>query len=111
MDTSGFADGILEAATYEGEVYGLAPTVNTLGIYYNKDLLPAAGVQPPTTWEELKAAAAKLTEGDRYGVAFSGIATYEGSWQFLPFMWSNGGDETDLTSPKVPRPCCSGRTW
>ena len=101
VDTSGFADGILEAATYEGEVYGLAPTVNTLGIYYNKDLLQAAGVQPPTTWEELKAAAAKLTEGDRYGVAFSGIATYEGSWQFLPFMWSNGGDETDLTSPKV----------
>ena len=61
VDTSGFADGILEAATYEGEVYGLAPTVNTLGIYYNKDLLQAAGVQPPTTWEELKAAAAKLT--------------------------------------------------
>ena len=53
VDTSGFADGILEAATYEGEVYGLAPTVNTLGLFYNEDLLAAAGIQPPKTWDEL----------------------------------------------------------
>lgn len=101
VDTSGFAEGMLEAATYEGEVYGLAPTANTLGIFYNTELLEAAGVEPPKTWDELKAAAAKLTQGDTYGIAFSAIATYEGSWQFLPFMWSNGGDETDLTSPEV----------
>ncbi|WP_299167906.1 extracellular solute-binding protein [uncultured Arthrobacter sp.] len=101
VDTSGFAQGMLEAATYEGEVYGLAPTANTLGIFYNPELLEAAGVEPPTTWDELKTAAEQLTEGDQYGIAFSAIATYEGSWQFLPFMWSNGGEETDLTSPEV----------
>lgn len=101
IDTSGFADGMLEAATYEGEVYGLAPTANTLGIFYNKELLAAAGVEPPKTWDELKSVAAALTQGGTYGIAFSGIATYEGSWQFLPFMWTNGGDETDLTTPEV----------
>ena len=101
VDTSGFAEGMLEAATYDGEVYGLAPTANTLGIFYNKELLAAAGVEPPKTWDELKAAAAALTQGGTYGLAFSAIATYEGSWQFLPFMWTNGGDETDLTSPEV----------
>ncbi|MFU8947450.1 sugar ABC transporter substrate-binding protein [Mycetocola zhadangensis] len=101
IDTSGFADGILEAATYEDEVYGLAPTVNTLGLFYNEDLLAAAGIQPPTTWEELKTAASALTTGDQYGLAFSAIATYEGSWQFLPFMWTNGGDETELDTPEV----------
>ncbi|MFY9713789.1 MAG: extracellular solute-binding protein [Microbacterium sp.] len=101
VDTSGFAQGILDAASYEGEVYGLAPTVNTLGLFYNEELLAAKGVTPPTTWDELKTAAAALTEGDTYGLAFSSIATYEGSWQFLPFMWTNGGDETDLTSPEV----------
>jgi multiple sugar transport system substrate-binding protein len=101
VDISGFADGILEAATYEDEVYGLAPTVNTLGLFYNETLLAEAGIEPPTTWDELKTAAAALTSGDQYGLAFSGIATYEGSWQFLPFMWTNGGDETDLTTPEV----------
>jgi len=100
VDTSGYIDGIIEAATYEGEVYGLAPAVNTLGLFYNVDILEAAGIAPPTTWAELKDAAAKLTVGDQYGMAFSAIATYEGSWQFLPFMWTNGGDETDLQTPE-----------
>ncbi|MCU1561502.1 extracellular solute-binding protein [Mycetocola sp.] len=101
VNISGFADGILEAATYEDEVYGLAPTVNTLGLFYNETLFAEAGIEPPTTWDELKTAAAALTSGDQYGLAFSGIATYEGSWQFLPFMWTNGGDETDHTTPEV----------
>lgn len=101
VDTEGFAQGILDAATYEDEVYGLAPAVNTLGIFYNKTLLDEAGIEVPKTWDELKTAAAALTEGDRYGVAFSAIANYEGSWQFLPFMWTNGGDETDLQTPEV----------
>lgn len=100
VDTSGYIDGIIEAATYEGEVYGLAPAVNTLGLFYNADILDAAGIEPPTTWAELKDAAAKLTVGDQYGLAFSAIATYEGAWQFLPFMWTNGGDETDLQTPE-----------
>lgn len=101
VDTSGFAQGILDAATYDGEVYGLGPAVNTLGLFYDVEALDEAGIEPPKTWDELKEAAAELTEGDRYGLAFSAIANYEGSWQFLPFMWTNGGDETDLTSPEV----------
>ncbi len=101
VDTSGFSEGILEAATYEGEVYGLAPAVNTLALFYNTEVLAAAGIEPPETWEELKTAAAALTTGEQYGLALSAIATYEGSWQFLPFMWTNGGDETELDSPEV----------
>ncbi|MGO3885914.1 MAG: sugar ABC transporter substrate-binding protein [Mycetocola sp.] len=97
----GFIQGFVDAGTREGELYGLGPAANTLGLFYNKTLLEEAGIEPPTTWDELKDASAKLTDGDRYGIAFSSIATYEGSWQFLPFLWTNGGDETDLTSPAV----------
>lgn len=100
VNTDGFAQGMLDAGTYEGKVYGLAPTANTLGIFYNKKLLTDAGLTPPTTWDELKSTAKALTSGDQYGVAFSAIATYEGTWQFLPFMWTNGGDETNLDSPE-----------
>ncbi|WP_138416165.1 sugar ABC transporter substrate-binding protein [Sinomonas gamaensis] len=101
IPTDGFADGVLQAGTYNGKVYGLAPTVNTIALFYNKDLLAKAGVQPPTTWDELKAAAAKLTSGGQYGIAFDANATYEGSWQFLPFMWSNGGDEKNIATPQT----------
>ncbi|MDT7654403.1 MAG: multiple sugar transport system substrate-binding protein [Pseudonocardiales bacterium] len=101
LTTDGYAEGIVSASTYDGKVYGLQPVTNTIGLFYNEDLLAQAGVTPPTTWEELKAAGAKLTSGNRYGLAFSAAATYEGTWQFLPFMWSNGGDETNIASPEV----------
>ena len=100
VDTSPFTQSILDAATYDGEIYGLGPAVNTLGLFYNVDVLKEAGIEPPTTWDELKESSAALTEGDRYGLAFSSIANYEGTWQFLPFMWTNGGDETELDSPE-----------
>ena len=106
--TSGFTQEILDAGTYEGKVYGLAPTVNTIALFCNTALLKEAGVEAPTTWDELTETAAALTNDDTYGIAFSAIATYEGTWQFLPFMWSNGGDETDLATEQVAG---AGQLW
>ncbi len=100
ISTEGYPEGILSAGTYKDQVYGLAPTVNTIALFYNKDVLAQAGITPPTTWEELKTAAAALTAGDQYGLAFNANATYEGTWQFLPFMWSNGGDEKNIATPE-----------
>lgn len=97
----GFAKGIMDATSYQGKVYGLVPVVNTLGIFYNKKMLAEAGVDPPHTWKELQAAAKKLTKPGRYGFAFDADASYEGAWQFLPPMWTNGGDETNLDTPQV----------
>ncbi|VXC64190.1 Sugar ABC transporter substrate-binding protein [Arthrobacter sp. 9V] len=101
VSTENFAEGVLSAGTYKDKVYGLAPTVNTIALFYNKDILAAAGVTPPTTWDELKAASAKLTAGDQYGLAFNANPTYEGTWQFLPVMWSNGGDEKNINTKQT----------
>jgi len=101
LSGDGVIKGMVDATSYQGKLYGLAPVTNTIALFYNKDMLAEAGVQPPKTWDELKAAAKKLTKPGRYGMAFNANATYEGSWQFLPAMWTNGGDETDLTSPQV----------
>ena len=101
INAEGFAPGPVSAATYEEELYGLQPAANTIAIFYDKDVLEKAGVEPPTTWDELRTSAKELTEGKRYGFAFNATADYEGAWQFLPPMWTNGGDETDLTSPEV----------
>ncbi|MFV0405960.1 MAG: extracellular solute-binding protein [Propioniciclava sp.] len=97
----GIQQGVLDASTYEGELYGLQPVTNTIAIFYNTDILEEAGLEPPTTWEELRETSKKLTEGDRYGFAFNATADYEGAWQFLPAMWTNGGDEGNLTTPEV----------
>ena len=97
----GFPQGVVDAGTYDGDLYGLAPIVNSIGLFYDADLLAEAGIEPPTTWDELRAAAQALTEGDRYGIAFSAANSFEGTWQFLPFLWSNGANEDDLTSPEA----------
>ncbi|MFH8775783.1 extracellular solute-binding protein [Streptomyces sp. NPDC017958] len=101
IDSGGFAKGIQSAGTYHGKVYGLAPTVSTIALFYNKDMLSEAGVAVPRTWDELKAAAARLTRPGRYGMAVDANATFEGTWQFLPFLWSNGGDERHLDTPQA----------
>lgn len=98
ITTDGYYDSIVKAGTYQGKVYGVAPGVNGLALIYNKDLLTAAGVEPPKTWDELKAAAAKLTKDGKYGLAFSAIPSEEGTWQFLPFFWSNGAELSQLDS-------------
>lgn len=100
ISADGYYDGIRDAGTYQGKVYGLAPGVNGLALFYNKDMLAAAGVQPPSTWDELKSASAKLTKDGKYGLAFSAIPSEEGVWQYLPFFWSNGGDLSKLDSPQ-----------
>ncbi|MFZ7088319.1 sugar ABC transporter substrate-binding protein [Curtobacterium sp. RRHDQ10] len=96
LSASGDVPGVKAANTYKGKLYGLQPATNSIALYYNKKLLSAAGIEPPKTWDELQAAAKKLTSGSTYGFAMSNINTYEGTWQFLPLFWSNGGNEKDI---------------
>ncbi|MFJ8535858.1 extracellular solute-binding protein [Streptomyces sp. NPDC093591] len=75
-----------------GKTLGIPNQSNCLALYYNTRMLQDAGVEPPTTWDELASAAERLTSGDRYGLALSAIRTEEGVFQFLPFLWQAGGD-------------------
>ena len=111
LSADGYAKGVVDASTYQGKLYGLQPITNTIGLFYNKDILDKAGVTPPTTWDELRAAAKQLTSGKQYGIAFSAPANYEGTWQFLPFMWSNGGDEKNIATPETAAALQLWSTW
>lgn len=57
-------------------VFGLPMSVDTLGLFSNKDLLNAAGIAAvPTTWEELQDDVIKLTQTDSAGnITQSGAA-------------------------------------
>jgi multiple sugar transport system substrate-binding protein len=100
VNLTGLYDNLLDAGSYDGKVYGIAPGINGMALWYNKDMFEAAGVEPPTTWAELKEVAAKLTTDGVYGIAFSAPATEEGSWQFEPWFWGAGGDLNKLDSPE-----------
>jgi multiple sugar transport system substrate-binding protein len=101
LSTQGLYPSIVAAGQYQGQTYGIAPGVNGLALFYNTDLFAKAGLTPPKTWEELSAAAKKLTRGSQYGLAFSAAATEEGAWQFEPFLWTGGADLHQLDSPQA----------
>ncbi|MFG2353005.1 ABC transporter substrate-binding protein [Streptomyces sp. NPDC048521] len=101
LSTTDIPQGIVNFGSYKGTYYGAARSVNTLALFYNKDTLDRAGLKVPTTWAELRETARRLTQGNRYGVALSAGGAEDGVFQFTPFMWSNGGDETRLDGPKV----------
>ncbi len=86
-------------AAYGGKVYAIPNSTDDRALYYNKDLLKAAGyvdssgeARPPQNWDELKEYAIKLTKknerGDLERVGF--IPNYGNSWLYL-YGWQNGG--------------------
>jgi multiple sugar transport system substrate-binding protein len=89
-----------KAAVSDGsKVYGVPIGSNSLALYYNKKLLTDGGVSaPPPTWDQLTEVASKTTKGPVYGIAFSAVNTEEATWQWEPFLWSNGGSLSDLSS-------------
>jgi multiple sugar transport system substrate-binding protein len=101
VSTDGVPQGILRYGSYKGTYYAAARAVNSLGLFYNKDILAKEGITPPATWQELRTAAKRLTHGKQYGIGLSAGGAEDGVFQFLPFMWSNGGDERHLDTPQV----------
>ena len=93
-----YPEGLIASATYEDSVYGLPISANCLAMYYNPEMLEAAGVDVPTTWAEMEDAAAALTTPEHYGFAYSAINNQQAVFQFLPALWQSGGDLYDLES-------------
>jgi multiple sugar transport system substrate-binding protein len=92
VDESSFFEGSWGTTVVDEVSYGVPWYVDTRVLYYRTDLAEAAGVEPPTTWDEYKAFAEALqTQG-----ATSGVSLPPGgfdSWQYLlPLVWQQGGD-------------------
>ncbi len=101
VDLEGLYENLIQAGSLDDKVYGIAPGINGMAIFYNVDMLEKAGVKPPTTWQEVKDVAAKLTKDGVYGIAFSAPATEEGTWQFEPWFWGAGADLSQVDSPEA----------
>ncbi len=63
-----FVDVAYQDLVYNNQIYGMPLYVDTLGLYYNKDLFNSAGItRPPQTWEEVNADVKLLTKLDQSG--------------------------------------------
>jgi len=71
-----FIDVVVKDFTKDQKVYGTALSVDSLALYYNKDILGTLGiVAPPKTWSELEQDVRRIARQDQTGYfARSGVA-------------------------------------
>ena len=113
LQTDSLQKNVLDAGTVDGKSYGVPIGANTLALYYNADLLTAAGVDPASVkdWASLTAALEKVKAAGKKGITFSGIKTEEGSFQFLPWFWGAKADLKKLDSPEAVAALSLWRNW
>jgi len=84
-----FFPGFLDAGRFpelKNQMFALPFDQSAVVLYYNADLLKAAKVGVPRTWEQFSNAARATTRGDARGWAMSPHATV-----FYAFLFSRGG--------------------
>lgn len=83
----------------DGTLYGIPKDFSTLALYYNKAMFEEAGLEPPTTWEELENAAKTLTKDGVVGLSLQNeIARVQ------PFFYANGGTMLEDGKPTLNNP-------
>jgi multiple sugar transport system substrate-binding protein len=113
INVSSVEPNLLGAGEYDGKTYGIPIGANTLALYYNKNIVRAAGVDPATItdWSSLTAALAKVKAIGKVGITFSAIGTEEGSFQFEPWFWGAGANLTDLNSSGADAALALWTSW
>ena len=79
-------------------IYDIPCVMDSICLYYRTDLFEAAGITPPTNWDEWLAAAEKLTQdtdgdgvNDIFGMTLMG-GIPDDYFGFTPILWANGAE-------------------
>ncbi len=90
-----------KANTWEDKMYGVPFNKSTEVLYYNEDMLADNDLEVPTTWEEYKQAAEKLTT-EKDGTSIVGLG-FENSigLSFPTYVRQTGGKTIDAEENKV----------
>jgi multiple sugar transport system substrate-binding protein len=96
VDTSARADyfpGLIQACTWKGKLTALPWFVDSGMLYYRKDLLDGAGIQVPTTWDQLTSAATTLMSSGKakFGFLWQGKQAEVLVCDLVEFVGSAGG--------------------
>lgn len=96
-----YMEKAVEPCRIDGRYYGVPFGVNCTLLFYNKNMLKKAGCEVPRTWEEFYDAAKKIAETEnKFAFAITALQSEESLYQFLPILWSMGGDVSHIDSPE-----------
>ncbi len=93
-DLTDFVPTALAAGAFQGVQYALPVDPNMQLLVYRKDLFDQKGMKPPTTWDELLAAAKAFTDPakEQYGIAITASSDIQTCLYMLVSMWSQGAE-------------------
>jgi len=93
-----FYPAFLDQSVVDGTVWAIPDLASARALYYNADILAAAGVEVPTTWAELKdvCEAIKAYDANIYPWGVD-MTTDEGQACFAYYAWTNGGGFVDAS--------------
>lgn len=107
VDVDDFIPAAMEQMTYDGQLYSVPITVHNIKLLYNQTLLDEAGLEVPTTMDELAEAIAALTEQDDDGtITRMGIGDPQSfaTLTTLGFVFGGSWDSEDGTEPTPDAP-------
>lgn len=102
-DKEQYLPQVIECCTINEEIYGFPVGFHCSVLYYNTSILYQHNVEVPQTWEELCQAAEALTDDEHYGLAIPAVESEDSVYNFLPFLWSAGGDVDHIDSEESRR--------
>lgn len=108
LNMKNFSKPVVASVQYKGVQYTIPRDDNLIGLWYNKKLFDAAGVSYPTanwTWDDVKAAAAKLTDPAKgiYGIAaapYPQFTYYDTIFQAGGRVLSPNGKSAAINTPE-----------
>lgn len=101
VDLDAFYPQAVEEMKSDGKLYGLPLLVDVRSLAYNVDLFEEAGVEPPTTWDELRDVAKKLTvKNDNGSLKRSGFLLNDPGL-FNMWLWQAGGELVNKDGTKT----------
>jgi multiple sugar transport system substrate-binding protein len=100
---SQYTKGAVDAMTFAGHYVTMLFDFDTYALYYRADLFEKKGIAVPTTWDELRAAAAKLAEdtnGDGKPDKYR-YAVRPNTFHFSQFLFQEGGSILSADNTKA----------
>ncbi|MPY51860.1 sugar ABC transporter substrate-binding protein [Streptomyces acidicola] len=100
-DADDFSEQLRTSFTYDGKLVCLPKDTSTLALAINDDLWKKAGLTEkdyPTTWDQLKTVADKLTKGDVTGLVTGAEYARVGVFMREAGGWITNADQTKMTA-------------
>ncbi len=82
------------STTYKEKSYGVPWFAETRALFYNRDFFAKAGVNPPSTYDELKEVGKKVVavSGEGSAIALAGTNAWDLLHNWAIVLWAYGGD-------------------